>query len=149
MKGITLPNQSEQEFFEQGWALMEDACCTINDEVEQIGPMLRNNPRIWGQFLNKWTNRQWLVILFAVEELQNHYPEVFRSYQLRSFERAQRVLHRGWISENGRVLDEKRNKPLAWSTLMCLTEVYNAINDSIQQEQLAVNRDMRRKLFDV
>lgn len=151
MKGINvkLTNSDEQEFFDKGWALIEDASCTINDEVEKTGPILRDNPRIWGQFLNRWSNRQWLLILFAVEELQNHYPEFFRAYQVRSFERAQKILQRGWLSEGGRVLDEKRNKPQAWSTLMCITEVYNAINDSIHTEAYAVNQDIKRKLFDV
>ena len=144
MKGTT-----DSELIEQGWALIDDACWTLEELSRISGPILRSNHTVWSQFLNRWTNRQWLLILFTMEQLQKEQPQMFKPYQITAFKRAEDILARNWNGDTGRILDEKPNKKLAWRTLFTVLEIYRAINDIIKQQEQDVKHQLREKLFDV
>lgn len=144
-----LPDSRDQEFLEKGIALIEDTCYTMADIQAKQGYIERGNATVWGQYLNKWTNRQWALILFVMRELQNQRPEFFKPYHDEAIDKAEAKLHKHWTGENGRILDEKPNKSLAWRTLFSIYEIFNAIQDSILEDEANVNYQIMRKLFNV
>jgi hypothetical protein len=110
----------------RGLNLWRDIAETQNDIIAEHGKIERNNPVLWGDYLHKWNNHDWLDVLHAVSTVQEQQPDLFKPYQERAFAEAARAIVNNHESHH-RVLDTKDYKAEAWKAIMCLRELWNAI----------------------
>ena len=117
----------------RGTVLWTDIAMTQNRIIAEHGKIERNNKELWGDFLHKMDNQDWIAILTAVSQVQELEPQLFKPTQERAFAEVARTL----VKHNAlhyRVLDTKEYKADAWRALMCLREVWNAINEPVKPE---------------
>jgi hypothetical protein len=109
---------------ERGLDLWQDFAELINTIVERDGKIDRNDPRIWQGVLHKWDNSEWILVLEAMLQLKQQYPEVFKHYHSEALMDAIKAILAG-EDKSDRVLDKRLNKGKAWKVAMAMPEVWN------------------------
>lgn len=118
---------------------------TLNDTIINTGKKIDiNNPTIWGEYLHRWDNSDWLDILSAFDAVLQQRPDLMRPFHKRNYENAITVLNLGKdISD--RVLDKKANKKIAWAMIMTLREVLNELNEVNLPNEDALTKQQQRR----
>jgi hypothetical protein len=128
----------QQHIQEEGIRLWEEIARALNGEILLNGRLQKNNAYIWGQFLHRWRNLEYAQVLGVMRELMDTNPELFKSFHESAVLTAEQVLIRNWdkptgkdkvYSAEGRILDQRAHKEVAWKLIMTMREVWNKIHD--------------------
>jgi len=91
----------------------------------------RDNDTIWGGFLHRLTNDDWLDILTVFPMIVKEHHVFLKTYQENGLKRTCETLERYW--DIPRCLDIKNgrmdNKKIQWQMIMIIREVYEIINN--------------------
>lgn len=117
-----------QHHIEQGSQLVSGVAEFLNARILSLGKLQRNDHELWGSYLHKWDNREWIQALGYLIELRTAMPELFEAYHYDAIIEAELVLERNYVSEHDRILDLRAYKSVAWRVLMTMREVYNQAN---------------------
>lgn len=108
---------------EQGVELWGQFALAQLDIKRRLGHIPRDNLVIWGEYLHRWDNEDWRMVLEAVGELLERYPELFTVSQKRAFIRTVQTLLK-YESNHDRCLDTKLTKSTTWEMSMVLRELW-------------------------
>ena len=109
---------------EQGVELWDQIATQLNDIIKLDGELAIDDQRIWGQYLHKWRNEEWMLLVQAAYKLYEQHPDLFKPFHKAALEDA--ILALSMSKGNTRVLDTRKNKGVEWKMIMMLREVWNA-----------------------
>jgi hypothetical protein len=109
---------------EQGVELWDLIATQLNDIIKLDGELHIDDARIWDQYLHKWHNEDWMLLVQAAYKLFEQHPDLFKPFHKAALEDA--ILALSMSKGNTRVLDTKKNKGVEWKMIMMLREVWNA-----------------------
>jgi hypothetical protein len=117
--------------------------------MKEQGAITKDDPRMWGDYLHKWDNEEWRMVLEAVGELLTAHPTVFKRFQRDAFVKAVQTLLK-YEHSHDRCLDTKLHKHTAWKMAMTLRELWNQCHSYSQQPQVHKPSTLEsyRALFD-
>jgi hypothetical protein len=118
---------AEKTEIEQGIELWYEIADLLNTIVREEQEISIDDRRIWDQYLHRWTNEEWMLVIGAMYELNQTNPEMFKKYHLDALEATILALSMG--HKDHRILDKKRNKGIEWRMIMTMREVWNSAND--------------------
>lgn len=113
---------------EKGVDTWADIAHTLNEIIQESGPIDINNRRIWDGYLHRWSNKQWGEMLAAMGTLLEQYPHLAQPFHHRAWEQARDAFVKDSASD-ARCMDSKTNKKYAWKAIMAMRELYNTANN--------------------
>jgi hypothetical protein len=109
---------------ESGVELWDQIATQLNTIIKEDGELHIDDKRIWDQYLHRWTNEEWMLLVQAAYKLYEQHPDLFRAFHKAALEDA--ILALSMSKGNTRVLDTRKNKGVEWKMIMMLREVWNA-----------------------
>jgi len=109
---------------ESGVDLWDNIATQLNDIIKLDGELHIDDARIWDQYLHKWQNEEWMLLVQAAYKLYEQHPDLFKPFHKRALEDT--ILALSNSKGNTRILDTQRNKKIEWKMIMMLREVWNA-----------------------
>jgi hypothetical protein len=109
---------------ESGVELWDNIATQLNDIIKLDGELHIDDARIWDQYLHKWRNEHWMLLVQAAYKLFEQHPDLFKPFHKAALEDA--IIALGNSKGNTRTLDTQRNKKIEWKMIMMLREVWNA-----------------------
>lgn len=86
---------------------------------------MRDHAEIWDATLHKFTNEDWHIILNVMELIRIEDSTCYIRGAKEVFDQARKVLEFEGHAANPRALDKRRNKKLAYKTLMNVKDCWN------------------------
>lgn len=109
----------------RGAQLWEEIALVLNNIIiETQLPIDINNKAIWDPYLHTWSNEDWDDLLSFLEYAVKTTPDIARDYHRTNMLTARQVLDKG----GNRALDRRDTKRHAWSMIMTMREMYNALH---------------------
>ena len=109
---------------ESGVELWDNIATQLNDIIKEDGELHIDDKRIWDQYLHRWHNEDWMLLVQAAYKLYEQHPDLFKPFHKTALEDA--IIALTMSKGNTRVLDTKKNKGTEWKMIMMLREVWNA-----------------------
>jgi len=135
------------EELEQALDLWQSFAEMQNSIIKKEKVIDKDDARMWKDYLHKWSNTEWRMVLEAVGELLTAHPDLFKRFQRDAFVRAVQTLLK-YESSHDRCLDTKQHKATAWKMAMTLRELWN----QCQQQEIKAHKpstlESYRALFD-
>lgn len=150
-KSIAVLNEQRiQRQTEQGITLWGDISETLNGMIRSNGQIQINNETIWGEYLHKWNNEEWALVLAVLRDLMEAEPGLFKSFHENAVLEAETVLIKYW-NEHARVLDKRAHKKKAWKLLMTMREVWNKARglDIPNEDSSKITTKVKQDLFEI
>jgi hypothetical protein len=116
----------------EGLELWEDIATTLNRKVANPTGLTINDKEIWNNYLHRWNNREWLILLAQIERLYHLHPEYFDPGHKAIVDECLQLIQQHGDTEP-RVMDLNRNglhhKGSAWRAICSFREIWNNVND--------------------
>ena len=110
--------------------LIEEIATKLNQRVASPTGLTINDREIWNNYLHRWNNREWLIMLSVLERLYDQHPEYFSAGHKTVIDECLKYILQHGDTEP-RVLDQNRSglhfKGTAWRAICSIREIYNAI----------------------
>jgi len=135
------------EELEQGLDLWQSFAEMQNTIIKKEKIIDKDDPRMWQDYLHKWSNTEWRLVLEAVGELLTAHPDLFKRFQRDAFVRAVQTLLK-YESSHDRCLDTKQHKHIAWKMAMTLRELWNQCHTQEVKAHKPSTLESYRALFD-
>lgn len=84
-----------------------------------------NNKDFWDETLHSYTNLHWQIMLDIMELIRIEDPSCYIPFSHGQFEEARKILLLEGHDAEPRVLDKRKNKKIAFKTLMHIKDVFN------------------------
>ena len=82
-----------QKRIDHGVDLLAQIAQVLNDIIEHSGPIDINNKTIWDGYLHRWSNEDWISVLWVLKNLMSQSPELFKPFHTRMIDDAIDALH--------------------------------------------------------
>lgn len=117
---------------EQGYELCQHITDTLNNIINKTGRQIdKNEPEIWDGFLHQASNQDWEDMFAAFKHMISNSEVFLENHQQCKFDEAYTTFQRD-KNKRERCMDirnkYKNTKYMAWSMIMIIREVVNAIN---------------------